>query len=223
MSILKRFKDIMASNINSLLDKAENPAKMVDQILRELNEDLGKVKSETAGVMAEEQKAKRALDDCNEEIQKMTNYAMKAVEKGNDSDARVFLEKKANLTSKQVTLQKSYDLAKSNSDKMKEMHDKLVSQINELSGKKEAIKATMSVAKAQEKVNKIGSSMSKINDGMSAFDRMEEKANRMLDQANAMAELNNTGDSIDELTKKYDNPSSDIDDELAILKRQMGK
>lgn len=223
MSILKRFKDIMASNINSLLDKAENPSKMVDQILRELNEDLGKVKSETAGVMAEEQKAKRALDDCNEEIQKMTNYAMKAVEKGNDSDARVFLEKKANLTSKQVTLQKSYDLAKSNSDKMKEMHDKLVSQINELSGKKEAIKATMSVAKAQEKVNKIGSSMSKINDGMSAFDRMEEKANRMLDQANAMAELNNTGDSIDELTKKYDNPSSDIDDELAILKRQMGK
>lgn len=223
MSILKRFKDIMASNINSLLDKAENPAKMVDQILRELNEDLGKVKSETAGVMAEEQKAKRALDDCNEEIQKMTNYAMKAVEKGNDNDARVFLEKKAKLTSKQVTLQKSYDLAKANSDKMKEMHDKLVYQINELNGKKEAIKATMSVAKAQEKVNKIGSSMSKINDGMSAFDRMEEKANRMLDQANAMAELNNTGDSIDDLTKKYDNPSTDIDDELAILKRQMGK
>lgn len=44
MSILKRFTDIMSANINSLLDKCEDPAKMVDQILRNLNDDLGKVK-----------------------------------------------------------------------------------------------------------------------------------------------------------------------------------
>lgn len=58
MSILGRFKDIMSSNINALLDKAENPEKMVDQYLRNLNSDLGKVKAETASVMAEEQRAK---------------------------------------------------------------------------------------------------------------------------------------------------------------------
>lgn len=63
MSILGRFKDIMSSNINALLDKAENPEKMVDQYLRNLNSDLGKVKAETASVMAEEQRAKRALQN----------------------------------------------------------------------------------------------------------------------------------------------------------------
>ena len=63
MGILKRFKDIMASNINALLDKAEDPEKMIDQCLRDLNSDLGKVKAETAAVMADEQRAKRELDE----------------------------------------------------------------------------------------------------------------------------------------------------------------
>ena len=61
MGILSRFKDIMSSNINALLDKAEDPEKMVDQTLRNLQEDFGKVKAETAGVMADEKRAKRAV------------------------------------------------------------------------------------------------------------------------------------------------------------------
>ena len=68
MGILQRFKDIMSSNINALLDRAEDPEKMVDQTLRNLNSDLAKVKAETAGVMADEQKAKRNLDEVNAEI-----------------------------------------------------------------------------------------------------------------------------------------------------------
>ena len=49
MGILTRFKDIMASNINALLDKCEDPEKMIDQYMRNLESDLGKVKAETAG------------------------------------------------------------------------------------------------------------------------------------------------------------------------------
>ena len=73
MGILKRFKDIMASNINSLLDKAEDPVKMVDQYLRDLQKDLGQVKAETASVMAEEARAKRAVQENDAEIAKMTS------------------------------------------------------------------------------------------------------------------------------------------------------
>ena len=87
MGILTRFKDIMSSNINALLDKAEDPEKMIDQCLRNLNSDLGKVKSETAAVMADEQRAKRQLDECTQEINKIQNYAAKAVSAGNDDDA----------------------------------------------------------------------------------------------------------------------------------------
>ena len=64
MGIIQRFADIMSANINALLDKAEDPAKMIDQYLRNLESDLGKVKAETAAVMAEEKKAKRELDEC---------------------------------------------------------------------------------------------------------------------------------------------------------------
>lgn len=223
MSILKRFRDIMASNINALLDKAEDPAKMVDQILRDLSEDLGSVKAETAGIMAQEQKAKRQLEDCTADIQKMQDYAKRAVEKGNDEDARQFLAKKAQLTEQQTSLQQAYTLANENSVKMKQMHDKLVAQINELTAKRDAIKAKVAVAKAQEKVNKIGESVDKANAGISAFDRMEDKADEMLDRANAMAQLSQSKDSVEDLTKKYDNPDSNVEDELAALKRQMGK
>ena len=71
MGVLSRFKDIMVANINALLDKAEDPEKMIDQCLRNLNDDLGKVKSETATIMAEEQRAKREVDECNADIAKM--------------------------------------------------------------------------------------------------------------------------------------------------------
>ena len=112
MGILTRFKDIMASNINALLDKAEDPEKMIDQCLRNLNSDLGKVKSETAAIMAEEQRAKRALDECNAEIARMQQYAVKALEAGNEADARKFLEKKAQLTAKLRELEEAYAIAK---------------------------------------------------------------------------------------------------------------
>ena len=63
MGIISRFSDIMASNINALLDKCEDPAKMVDQTLRKLEENLADVKKETAGVMAEEKRAHRELEN----------------------------------------------------------------------------------------------------------------------------------------------------------------
>ena len=109
--IIKRFGDIMSANINALLDKAEDPEKMIDQYLRNLESDLGKVKAETASVMAEESRCKRQLDECAADIDKMQRYAEKAVVAGNDGDARQFLEKKQQLAGKQAGLQQAYDQA----------------------------------------------------------------------------------------------------------------
>lgn len=224
-NILKRFGDIMSANINALLDKAEDPEKMIDQYLRNLESDLGKVKAETASVMAEETKCKRELDECNADIEKMQRYAEKAIVAGNDNDARQFLEKKQQLVSKQATLQQAYDLAHGNAVKMKEMHDKLVSDMGELQSRRDAIRAKVAVAKTQERLNKVGSSVAGVSNNLSAFDRMEEKANRMLDEANAMSELNTTKDDVADLAAKYDEDSSNtgVDDELAALKAKLGK
>ena len=224
MGILKRFKDIMASNINALLDKAEDPEKMIDQYLRDIQEDLRNVKSETATVMAEEQRCKRQLDECDAEIAKMQNYAEKALLAGNEADAMKFLEKKNQLIQKQVPLQQAYDAAAANSAKMKQLHDKLTKDVQDLNNRRDAIKAKVQVAKTQEKMNKMIGSVGDSSASLAAFDRMEAKANPMLDKANAMSELNSMGgDSIDDLASKYDAaPNADVQDELAALKAKMG-
>ncbi|NLK27097.1 MAG: PspA/IM30 family protein [Clostridiales bacterium] len=222
MGILTRFKDIMSSNINALLDKAEDPEKMIDQCLRNLNSDLGKVKSETAAIMAEEQRAKRALDECNEEIQKMQSYAIKALQANNEADARKFLEQKASLTSRQPDLQEAYDLAKTNAAHMRQMHDKLVADINELESRKDMIKGKLAVAKTQERINKMTSSVVNANNSMASFEKYEQMADKALDHANAMAELNrsSSNQNINDLVKKYAADTS-IDDELAALKASL--
>lgn len=227
MGIISRFKDIMSANINALLDKAEDPEKMIDQYLRNIESDLGKVKAETAAVMAEETRCKRQLDECNADIAKYQSYAEKAVVAGNDDDARQFLAKKAQLEQQKVSLQQSYDVASANSVKMKQMHDKLAKDIADLNARKDAIKAKVAAAKTQEKLNKLGASVDGVKGSMSAFDRMEAKADNMLDKANAMAELNTSSEDADvaNLAAKYDTAEAEspaVDDELAALKAKMG-
>lgn len=226
MGVIQRFKDIMSANINALLDKAEDPEKMIDQYMRNLEDDLGKVKAETASVMAEEARAKRAYDEAVAEVAKYQKYAEKAVAAGNDGDARVFLQTKKTAEVKADGLKTAYDTAAANAQKMRQMHDKLVNDIAQLKARKETIKAKVAVAKAQERVNQVGSSLKGVSNNLSAFDRMEEKANKMLDTANAMAKLNeSSGNDVDDLARKYDLEdaagTSDIDDELAALKAKL--
>ena len=225
MGILDRFTTIVKANINELLDKAEDPAKMVDQYLVDLTESLADVKRETAGVMAEEARTKRAADANADEVARMEDLAKKALKAGNEGDARVFLAKKQKLETAGAELQKAADAAKANADKMRQMHDKLVSDIEDLKSRRETIKAKMAVAKTQEKVAGYTSGADKAESAIEAFNRMEEKADKMLDTADAMAEL--TAEPVDDaetLAEKYAGAANDaaVDDELARLKAEMG-
>lgn len=141
--ILQRFKDIMSANINALLDKAEDPEKMIDQYLRNMQDDLGKVKAETASVMADATRAKRELEECDEEIEKYQKFAEKALVEGNEADARKFLEKKGQLTKDRELKAKMAEVTQANADKMRAMHDKLTKDIAELNERKASIKAKL--------------------------------------------------------------------------------
>ena len=225
MSMLQRFKDIMSSNINALLDKAEDPEKMIDQMIRNLQSDLGKVKSETATVMAEEARLNRQLTDLKAEEEKMITYAKKALQAGSDDDAKLFLEKKNSIQNKASEVETRLISARQNSQNMKAMHDKLSSQVADLNSRKNDIKAKIQQAKLQEKMNTMTSSVTGAA-SISKFDEIEEKANAMLDKANAMQELNQVNDGgIDDLMAKYDSTTdntSSVDDELAALKDSLG-
>ena len=225
MGILSRFSDIVSSNINALLDKAEDPAKMIDQYLRKMANDLDAVKKETAGVMAEESRAKRLVDENEKEAAKFAGLAQKALVAGSDDDARVFLGKKQEIEDLGVGLQTAYAVAHENAVKMRQMHDKLVKDIADLNSRSQMIKAKAAVAKTQQRVNNLGAAGDKAQGAIGAFQRMEEKADKMLDTANALSELNaKPVDAAQELEGKYKESgvNASVEDELAAMKAQLG-
>ncbi len=224
MSILSRFNDIVKANINALLDKAEDPAKMIDQYLLDMSKDLAEVRQETAGIMAEETRTKRLADENQAQVDKYDALARKALAVGNENDARVFIAKKQELEAAGAGLKTAYAVAHENAVKMRTMHDKLASDIETLKARRQSIKAKVAVAKTQEKINDLSSSSTKADGAMEAFARMEEKADNMLDRANAMTDLN-TDTAVDEarkLEEKYAKDTPSVDDELAKLKKEMG-
>lgn len=223
MGILTRFKEIMSSNINALLDKAEDPEKMIDQCLRNVQKDLQNVKSETASVMAEEKRAARKLEEHQAEMKKLENYAMKALQAGSEDDARKFLAKKSTLANELPSLEQLHSNAALNAKNMKTMHDKLVKDVEQLESKRSTLKAKFAQAKAQEKINKMVSGSMDANRSVSTFEKYEEAANKALDKASAMSELNSNPDGMDNLMSKYDSDpnAANVDDELERLKQSM--
>ena len=225
MGILTRFKDIMSANVNALLDKAEDPAKMIDQTLLNLRKDLAEVKKETAAVMADEKNAKRKVKECEEQIADYKAAAESALRAGNEDDARTLLEAKKKEEEKLAALQKTYDMTAANADNMHAMHDKLVMDIENLESKRDSIKAKMATAKAQKHMNQVLSGGDKAAESIDAFERYEAKADKMLDEAAAMTELNKTADdnTADSLLDKYKNGgNADVDDELERMKKELG-
>lgn len=224
MAILERFADIIKANVNALLDKMEDPSKMIDQYLNDMMEDLAEVKRSTASVMAEETRTKRLADANQAEVAKYAELARKAVAAGNEGDARIFIAKKQELENIGAGLMTAYAAAHENAVKMRQMHDKLTSDIETLRARREMIKAKVTVAKTQETVNKVGSAAQRTQGAMTAFQRMEDKANKMLDEANATAELNaEPVDQAKALETKYSAQSNtSVDDELNKIKEEMG-
>lgn len=167
------------------------------------------VKEKTAGVMAEEKRCQRPVDDNDAEAKRMEDLTKKALSAGNEDDARVFLAKKQQLDANGEELGKAADAAHANADKMRQMHDKLVSDI----------------AKTQTMVNELASGTDKAAGAIDAFNRMEAKVDKQLDTAESLAELNEKpADDVEALEAKYAGiaDSAAVDEELAKLKAEMG-
>lgn len=222
MGIFGRINQILKANVNDMLDKAEDPSKMIDQTLRDLREDLAEVKKETAGVMADEKNAERKLSECKTEIAKAETAAKNALLSNKEEDARKILARKSELEGSLSALTDAYNAAHQNSEKVRAAHDKLVADIEALENRKDSIKAKMAVAKTQERINKMTSS-DRAAGTIEAFNRWEEKTNKMLDRSEAEKELN-TGSNVKDLVNQYSAASTaSVDAELERLKKELGK
>lgn len=186
MGILSRFKAIMASNVNAVVDKAENPEQTVEALMRGLRMDLGSVRAEAAALQAEEQRAKRALEECRAEISKLATYAEKSRELGNPADAGLFLDKRDALLSKETELEARYTEAAGQAASLKELEEKLSSDISRLEARQAELKERMAAAKAQQKLNALDTPG---HGGKSAIQAAEDQINSAYYEAMALAEL----------------------------------
>lgn len=186
MGILSRFRDVMKANVNHVLARSQDPEKTVNEYMRSLSSDLGQVKAETAAVLSDESRAKRALDECSAEIKKLQRYAEKSAESGDEAKARGFLEKKAAQTEKRNELQAVYDRASAKAEMMKHMHEKLVADMEQLEARHTELKGRMAAANRQQQANERNASAANANAALKA---MEDKANQALNEAEALAEL----------------------------------
>jgi phage shock protein A len=105
MGIFTRFKDIVAANINSMLDNAEDPEKLIKLMIREMEDTLIEIKSSCANAIANQKKVQRILEDIEEKELFWTRKAELAVEKAKDSLARQALQEKRRYTQQSEKLQ----------------------------------------------------------------------------------------------------------------------
>ena len=216
---LGRIPKILEANINALLDKCEDPAKMIDQLLVDYKRDLADVKRDTASVMADVRMAEKQLQECDADIARKQKAAENALKAGNEEDARTLLAAKQSLMVTRESLLQNLSVAQKNADMMQEGYTRLVRNIEDLERRKDAAKAKIAMAKAQERINNTAAKANKTV-SLDAFNKYEEKAERMLAEANASAELDQDTVSVEDLTDKYtsSSDSASVDEELAALK-----
>lgn len=219
MSIFKRMKNIVSSNVNAALDSMEDPSKMIDQTLRDLHKDLENVRKQTADMMAQERMLGSEVENMESTAKKLTAYAEKAVKAGNDDDAKKFLKQKNDVLSQLASKKQLHTQMVSDVKKLRDMQQSLSNKISEMDRKKSSIKLKDEHAKAQEKMNKITSSVD--SSSLSKFDEYEKKIDAKLYSAQAMEELNKDPNDVSDLMMQYDSGLSDVDDELAALKASM--
>lgn len=222
--ILERCKDIMESNIHAMLDKCENPEKMLDQELRKALRDLAEVKEATASVMADEKQAQRDYDEAAKAADEEHRCAANALKAGDEEAARRFLASEQKIRETRLSMaEKTLAAARQNTQMMKDAHNKLADDIEWMRGQMNTIKGTMKVAKATETVNRAKGSK---RDVTGAITRYGDKAQRMLDEAQAKIELNSPApDEMSGLREKYGSGAASdasTDDALAKLKAELG-
>lgn len=231
MGILQRFTDIMSANINSLLTGAEekNAGKLLEKYLNDARANLEELKSETSAIIADEMAAARRVNANSEEIAKYDRYAEQAVLAGNDEDARKFLDAKSQLTAKKADLENAYQLAKDNSDKMRQMTRKLMDDIASAEGKMVELRAKLSVAEHKEKMDDLMHKVAGRTD-MTGFENMMEAVQKRIDSVDAKVALNEElADKMDikKLEEKYSEKvaevSATVEADLAALKARLGK
>ncbi|MNI11953.1 hypothetical protein D3C73_651140 [compost metagenome] len=218
MSIFKRLRDLTMSNINALIDKAEDPIKLTDQYIRDMQEDLEDAEKAVAAQIAIEKKFKLLYEEQEALVKKRTEQAHTAAQAQNLDLARRALEEKKAAEAKMNEYKVNYDSNQASADQLRGKLEEMRKQLTEMKNKRETLVARYNAAKAQTEINKAMSGFSS-DTAASGLKRMEDKMLQMEAQAEASNELNAKSASLDDEFEKLGR-DKDVEDELAALMKQ---
>ncbi len=188
MGIFDRFKRVVKSNLNDMISKAENPEKMLNQLIVDMNQQLIESKKAVASAIADEKRLERELGQNRAQGQEWERKAMLAVRAGKDDLAKEALLRKQEYEGYTTQYQSQFDAQHQAVEKLKEALRGLQQKIEEAQRKKNLLVARAKRADAQKKIQQTIGGMSDTS-AFDVFDRMAAKVDQIEAEADAMGEL----------------------------------
>ena len=223
MALFKRLRDLTMSNLNAMLDKAEDPVKMLDQYLRDMEQDIQDAEVAVAKQIAIEKKLKQQFEEAQDLVGKREAQAIQALEAGNEDLARRALVDKRTVAEKAADYKSQYESAKASADNLRERLGEMKDQFGQMRNKRDTLKARAESAKAQKQINQAMSGFGTDN-AAKGFRRMEEKVLQLEAEAEASEEIRGSSRSLDDEFKELQkNNTSAVDAELEALKAKLNK
>ncbi|HEY2066842.1 MAG TPA: PspA/IM30 family protein [Gemmatimonadaceae bacterium] len=225
MGIFDRFSALLKSNINDLISRAEDPEKMLTQILVDMRGQLVKAKQQVASAIADEKRLRDQTDAEYKQAQDWERRAMLAVQEGRDDMAKQALVRHGEHMSNGQQLEQTWEAHRLETEKLKNSLRDLNDKIEEAKRKKNLLVARQRRAQAQQRIAETMSSLSE-KSAFEAFARMEERIETNERQIRAHAEIEEefTGDALQRDFKALEKGavSVSVDNQLLALKQKMG-
>lgn len=219
MGIFNRIADIFKANVNDALDKAEDPEKMIKQMVIEMEESVNKATLAVAQAIANEKSLERKVEKAKQDSADWEQKAMKALQSGREDLAKAALEKKAISDKNANDLIPIHTQAKDTSNKLRSQLNTLKSKLEEARSRQSTLIARSQAAKAQKQIAQSVSGVG--SDAFGKFDKLEGKIEKLEAEASAFEELADSNKSLDDEFKALEtNTNSDAD--LMALKAKMG-
>jgi len=222
MGIFGRLGTLLKANINDMISKAEDPQKILTQLIIDMQEQLIASKKQVAVAIADEKRLKKQLDQQVRLAKEWERKAMMAVRAGNDGLAKQALLRKQEHDGMVAEFQKQWEAQAAASRQLRAVLMQLNNKIEEAKRKKNLLIARAKRAEAQKKIQATLHGLSQ-NSAFAAFDRMAEKVERAEAEAEAQAELATAmgGDNLDNEFRDLEQTAG-ADDALMALKAKMG-
>jgi len=225
MSIFDRIATLFRSNINDLISKAENPEKMLDQIVIDMRNQLAKAKQQVASAIADEKRLKDQAEAEYKQAQDWEAKAMLAVKEGRDDLAKQALVRHSEHLNAGQQLEQTWASHNAETEKLKNSLRDLNDKIEEAKRKKNLLLARQRRAQAQQRIAETMSGMSE-KSAFEAFARMEEKIDQNERMIKASTEIDEefSGDRLAGDFKRLEKVagSASADQQLMALKEKMG-